>query len=81
MTFNSFRIMRHLMRLLHVSGDTPLAKRTLKLYVQIVSKAWQADGVGGAGSLAEGNDNTDLNWHWVETLVAGRDRGDCDCAG
>ncbi|KAJ7721686.1 TIP49 C-terminus-domain-containing protein [Mycena olivaceomarginata] len=27
MTFNSFRIMRHLMRLLHVSGDTPLAKR------------------------------------------------------
>ncbi|KAJ7854317.1 hypothetical protein B0H14DRAFT_2756738 [Mycena olivaceomarginata] len=70
MTFNSFRIMRHLTRLLHVSGDTPLAKRTLKLYVQIVSKAWQADGAGGAGSLAEG-DNTDSNRHWVETLVAG----------
>jgi hypothetical protein len=38
--------------------------------VQIVSKAWQADGAGGAGSLAEGN-NTDSNQHWVETLVAG----------
>ncbi|KAF8198379.1 hypothetical protein K438DRAFT_1718023 [Mycena galopus ATCC 62051] len=64
MTFNSFRIMRHMTRLLHVSGDTPLAKRTLKLYVQIVSKAWQASG----GSIS---DDTDSNRSFVETLVTG----------
>ncbi|KAJ7764907.1 hypothetical protein B0H16DRAFT_1526168 [Mycena metata] len=64
MTFNSFRILRHMTRLLHVSGDTPLAKRTLKLYVQIVSKAWQASGAG----ISE---DTDTNRNWVETLVAG----------
>ncbi|KAJ6558200.1 hypothetical protein B0H19DRAFT_1028834 [Mycena capillaripes] len=64
MTFNSFRIMRHLTRLLHVSGDTPLAKRTLKLYVQIVSKAWEASG-------ANVSEDTDSNRSWVETLVAG----------
>ncbi|KAJ6524440.1 hypothetical protein DFH09DRAFT_1372181 [Mycena vulgaris] len=64
MTFNSFRILRHMTRLLHVSGDTPLAKRTLKLYVQIVGKAWQASG-------ARFSEDTDTNRHWVETLVAG----------
>ncbi|KAK7039453.1 hypothetical protein R3P38DRAFT_2899579 [Favolaschia claudopus] len=64
MTFNSFRIMRHMTRLLHVSGDTALAKRTLKLYVQIVSKAWQA-------SDCTISDDTDSNRDWVETLVAG----------
>ncbi|KAJ7688974.1 hypothetical protein B0H17DRAFT_1067381 [Mycena rosella] len=64
MTFNSFRILRHMTRLLHVSGDTPLAKRTLKLYVQIVGKAWQA-------SCPVLTDDTDSNQHWVETLVAG----------
>ncbi|KAJ7079363.1 hypothetical protein C8R43DRAFT_1177712 [Mycena crocata] len=64
MTFNSFRILRHMTRLLHVSGDTPLAKRTLKLYVQIVGKAWQASGAG----ISE---DTDSNRHWVETLLAG----------
>ncbi|KAJ7471989.1 hypothetical protein FB451DRAFT_1090193 [Mycena latifolia] len=64
MTFNSFRILRHMTRLLHVSGDTPLAKRTLKLYVQIVGKAWQASGAGVS-------EDTDMNRHWVETLVAG----------
>ncbi|KAJ7235094.1 hypothetical protein B0H12DRAFT_1238874 [Mycena haematopus] len=64
MTFNSFRILRHMTRLLHVSGDTSLAKRTLKLYVQIVSKAWQASG-------ASISDDTDSNRHFVETLVMG----------
>ncbi|KAJ6632489.1 hypothetical protein B0H10DRAFT_1977554 [Mycena sp. CBHHK59/15] len=61
MTFNSFRILRHMTRLLHVSGDTPLAKRTLKLYVQIVGKAWQASSACVS----------DTNRHWVDTLVAG----------
>ncbi|KAF7305491.1 hypothetical protein HMN09_00801900 [Mycena chlorophos] len=64
MTFNSHRIMRHMTRLLYVSGDLPLAKKTLKLYVQIVSKAWEAN-----NSIAD--DDTDTDRHWVDTLVAG----------
>lgn len=42
MTFHSHRIFRHLFRLLHASGEHMLAKRTLKLYVQLVTKARQA---------------------------------------
>lgn len=64
MTFNSFRTIRHMTRLLHISGDTPLAKRTLRLYVQIVGKAWQASDAG-VGSDA------DTDRKWVETLVFG----------
>ncbi|KAJ7074707.1 hypothetical protein C8F01DRAFT_1101566 [Mycena amicta] len=64
MTFNSYRILRHMTRLLYVSGDASLATRTLKLYVQIVSKAWQA-------SNCTVTEDTDTNKHWVETLVAG----------
>jgi hypothetical protein len=59
LTFNSHRILRHMTRLLCVSGDTELAKRTLRLYVQVVSKAHTA------GSDA------DSDRHWVETLVQG----------
>lgn len=51
-------------RLLHASGDTALAKRTLRLYIQVVGKAWQAN------SEMEG-EMTDTNQSWVETLVAG----------
>ncbi|KAF9025079.1 hypothetical protein BDZ89DRAFT_1068592 [Hymenopellis radicata] len=64
MTFNSYRILRHMTRLLHVSGDINLAKRTLRLYVQVVSKAWQA-GDAGVGVDA------DTDQKWVETLVYG----------
>jgi hypothetical protein len=46
-------------RLLYVSGDTELAKRTLRLYVQVVSKARVAGG------------EADSDRHWVETLVQG----------
>jgi hypothetical protein len=46
-------------RLLYVSGDTELAKRTLRLYVQIVSKAHVAGG------------DADSDQHWVETLTQG----------
>lgn len=42
MTFHSHRIFRHLFRLLHASGDHELAKRTFKLYVQLVTKSRQA---------------------------------------
>lgn len=51
-------------RLLHASGDTPLAKRTLRLYVQVAGKAWQTN------NEMEG-ENTDTDQRWVETLVAG----------
>ena len=51
-------------RLLHASGDIALAKRTLRLYIQVVGKAWHANNetVG---------ENTDTNQCWVETLVSG----------
>jgi hypothetical protein len=42
MTFHSHRIFRHLIRLLHASGENELAKRTFKLYVQLVTKSRQA---------------------------------------
>jgi hypothetical protein len=42
MTFHSHRIFRHLTRLLHASGENMLAKRTFKLYVQLVTKSRQA---------------------------------------
>lgn len=51
-------------RLLYVSGDIHLAKRTLRLYVQIIGKAWQASGAG-VGADAD----TDTNW--VTMLVFG----------
>ena len=58
-------------RLLHVSGDDDLAKRTLKLYVQIVSKAREtANGDKDRPSIAEPV-SLDSDEKWVETLVHG----------
>jgi hypothetical protein len=51
-------------RLLDVSGDTSLAKRTLRLYVQVVGKAWQASDAGVGA-------DADTDRRWVETLVSG----------
>ncbi|KAL0569229.1 hypothetical protein V5O48_012743 [Marasmius crinis-equi] len=65
LTFNSYRVLRHMTRLLYVSGDTSLAKRTLKLYVQVVGKAFQASGAGASGADA------DTDEKWVATLVFG----------
>lgn len=48
-------------RLLYVSGDTELAKRTLRLYIEVVSKT-RAAGIDG---------DSDTDRHWVETLVEG----------
>lgn len=42
MTFHSHRIFRHQIRLLHAAGDHDLAKRTLKVYTQLVTKSRQA---------------------------------------
>ncbi|XP_006457157.1 hypothetical protein AGABI2DRAFT_123023 [Agaricus bisporus var. bisporus H97] len=64
-TFNSPKIYRHMIRLFHLGGDTPLAIRTLKLYVQIVSKSYQASSSGAH----EQDIDSDVNW--VETLVFG----------
>lgn len=49
-------------RMLYVSGDTELAKRTLRLYVEVVGKAYR---VGCDSS------ETDTDRCWVETLVQG----------
>ncbi|GAW10226.1 cargo-transport protein ypp1 [Lentinula edodes] len=61
---------RHLTRLLYVSGDIPLARRTLRLYVQIVSKAHQASTASGiTGEELEHEADTDQSW--VQTCVFG----------
>ena len=64
LTFNSPRVLRHLTRLLFLSGDAALAKRTLKLYAQVVGKAWQTNN----SRIAEG---TDTDENWVELLAFG----------
>ncbi|KIN96741.1 hypothetical protein M404DRAFT_162388 [Pisolithus tinctorius Marx 270] len=61
LTFNSYRIFRHMSRLLYVTGDSELPKRMLRLYVEVVGKSREA-----------GIDNDcDTDRHWVETLVEG----------
>jgi hypothetical protein len=55
-------------RLFYVSGDVKLAKRTLRLYVQVVSKARQATS-SATGMCFEEDADTDKVW--VETLVQG----------
>ncbi|TBU45371.1 hypothetical protein BD309DRAFT_890639 [Dichomitus squalens] len=77
LTFNSFRVFRHMSRLFYVGGDPDLAKRTLRLYIQIVSKAREAslaeqsnttadaDGAFGAGV------DVDTDELWVQTCVLG----------
>ncbi|KAF8630555.1 hypothetical protein AX17_005367 [Amanita inopinata Kibby_2008] len=64
LTFNSYRVLRHLTRLLYLSGDSSLGKRTLKLYVQVIGKAWQTNNY-------EVGENTDYDENWVEMLVFG----------
>ncbi len=77
LTFNSFRIFRHMSRLFYVAGDPELAKRTLRLYVQIVSKAMEATLAesktateDSAGLFGAGKD-IDTDQIWVKTLVQG----------
>jgi len=51
-------------RLLYLAGDSRLSKRTLKLYIQVVGKAYEAskEGVG---------EDKDTDEYWVDTLVFG----------
>ena len=51
-------------RLFYATGDTRLARRTLKLYIQVVGKAYEAEGAGVAL-------DADSDRHWVETLTHG----------
>ena len=64
LTFNSSRILRHMTRLLYLSGDVPLAKRTLRLYIQVVGKSYEA-------SNQDIGEDIDTDDNWVETLVFG----------
>ncbi|KAI0300126.1 hypothetical protein B0F90DRAFT_1848180 [Multifurca ochricompacta] len=59
LTFNAPRVFRHMMRVSEASGDTVLASRALRLYVQTVGKA----------KLAKQSMEPDATW--VATLVWG----------
>ena len=58
-------------RLYAVSGDPELAKRTLRLYVQVVSKVREAGLSDNIGSEAEAGIDADSDRQWVQTLVQG----------
>lgn len=58
-------------RLLHVSGDHDLAKRVLRLYVQIVRKARETGTVDTEGHDTHDSSATDTDALWVYTLVQG----------
>ncbi|KAI8995256.1 hypothetical protein BD414DRAFT_506072 [Trametes punicea] len=77
LTFNSFKIFRHMSRLFYVTGDPELAKRTLRLYIQIVGKAREANmaeaqtaTAEASGAFGAGKD-IDTDFHWVQTLAHG----------
>lgn len=74
LTFNSHRVFRHMTRIFYVGGDPELAKRTLRLYIQVVAKAREAGmeevDATGEGDLPVGGD-TDTDSNWVQTLVFG----------
>ncbi|TFK98375.1 hypothetical protein BDV98DRAFT_606935 [Pterulicium gracile] len=64
LTFNSPRILRHMSRLFYASGDITLAKRTLQVYVQVVSKGLLANHSGA-------NKETDSDVNWILTTTNG----------
>lgn len=57
-------------RLFAVSGDPELAKRTLRLYIQVVSKTREAGGAQNSGGAEAGGDS-DSDKQWVQALVQG----------
>lgn len=64
-------------RLFYVAGDPELAKRTLRLYVQIVSKAREArlaedkDATPETAAALGAGKDVDTDANWVQTLVQG----------
>ncbi|OSX62812.1 hypothetical protein POSPLADRAFT_1065909 [Postia placenta MAD-698-R-SB12] len=73
LTFNSYKVFRHMTRLFYVSGDTELAKRTLRLYVQVVSKARETRFAeeNTSGAMMVHDDETDTDRNWVQMLTQG----------
>ncbi|KAG5338199.1 hypothetical protein C0989_008017 [Termitomyces sp. Mn162] len=82
LTFNSPKVLRHLTLILHATGDTSLARRTLLLYSQVVGKAYETKQANTATPLSStGNfndsdiDNADSDSvsdkEWVEMLIYG----------
>ncbi|CCM03055.1 uncharacterized protein FIBRA_05174 [Fibroporia radiculosa] len=71
LTFNSHKIFRHMTRLLYVSGDPELAKRTLRLYVQIVSKARETKMAEVHTGNIQEDEDIDTDRNWVHTLIQG----------
>jgi hypothetical protein len=59
-------------RLLYLSGDTKLARRTLNLYIQVVGKAYETNhSESGSGSGGGDDTDTDTDSNWVDTLIFG----------
>ena len=65
-------------RLFYVSGDSNLAIRTLRLYVQVVGKAWETANAEAAqkredisANSVESVHGVDTDKNWVYTLVQG----------
>lgn len=65
LTFNCPRIFRHMTRLCQIAGDTNLARRFLRLYVQIVQKQFQTS---EADVQIEGMETDE---QWIQTLEQG----------
>ncbi|TDL20474.1 hypothetical protein BD410DRAFT_790991 [Rickenella mellea] len=66
LTFNSQRVFRHMSRLFYSAGEHDLAKRTLRLYVQVTNKAREA------GGSSDCDDNfVESDRLWVQTLFQG----------
>ena len=65
-------------RLFYVSGDSNLAIRTIRLYVQVVGKAWETANAEApqkqedtSTSSVESVHRTDTDRNWVQALVQG----------
>ena len=58
-------------RLLHVSGDNDLAKRVLRLYVQVVKKARETGTMNEDGEDTHDPDVIESDLLWVQTLIQG----------
>lgn len=71
MTFNSPRVFRHMVRLLYVSGDNDLAKRVLRLYVQVVRKARETGTMNEEGEDTHDSSVIESDFLWIQALVQG----------
>jgi len=80
-TFNSTRVLRHLSRLLAASGDIPLSKRVLTLYIKLMQHARKASDMSrhddtngttnGDTMPALTEDGSDSDAVWLHSVVQG----------